>query len=209
MTEKQALEGAYSPAQNVFVDVSVLNPDASSWNRGDELVLRYGVERSQDRLRISSNCGYAVRLARGGPIEPLNYLTPTWCAFKWDFPILDFKILNKRSDPLLTEVILDVAESRADAEPLFAIKKDTQQRNAGVLQLMNEGCDLADLELSFHLLPGSIANPQNYEAPFAHVLTLPSLEDFAEVDVTPAFQDEGVDIDGLIDPPRETSTAGS
>jgi hypothetical protein len=121
--EEQALEGSYSPAHNVFVDVSVLNPDASSWNRGEELVLRYGVERSQDRLRISSDLGYAARFARGGPIEPLNYLTPTWCAFKWDFPILDFKILNRQAHPLfLTEVILEVAQSRTNADPLFAVK---------------------------------------------------------------------------------------
>lgn len=197
--EKSALERAYSPARNVFIDVSVLNSDTSSWNRGEDFVLRYGVERNQDRVRISSDLGYAGCFARGGPIEPLNYLTPTWCAFKWDFPILDFKILNKRTDPLfLTEVVLDVAESRIDAQPLFAIKKDTQQRSAGVLQLMNEGCDLADLKLSFHLLPGLVANPQNFEPPFRHVLTLPSLEDYAELDVTPAFHDEGVDIDGLI-----------
>jgi len=199
VVEKQALEGAYSPVRDVFIDLSIMNPDASSWNRGEDLVLRYGIERNRDRVRVYSELGYSARFARGGPIEPLNYLTPTWCAFKWDFPILDFKVLNQRSNPLfLTEVVLDVAESRIDAQPLFAIKKDTRQRNAGVLHLMNEGCDLADLKLSFHLLPGLVANPQNFEPPFRHVLTLSSLEDYAELDVTPAFHDEGVDIDGLI-----------
>src|SRR5207244_6280863 len=44
--EKQALEGAYSPSPDVFIDVSVLNPDTSSWNRGEDLVLRYGIDRN-------------------------------------------------------------------------------------------------------------------------------------------------------------------
>src|SRR5208282_5859583 len=147
--ERQALERAYSPVSDVFIDVSVLNPDTTSWNRGEDLVLRYGIDRNQDGVRIYSDLGYSTCFAKGGPIEPLNYLTPTWCAFKWDFPILDFKILNNRTDPLLlTEVVFDVVESRVDVEPLFAIKKDTQQRNAGVLQLTNEGdCYLADLKL--------------------------------------------------------------
>jgi hypothetical protein len=90
--------------------------------------------------------------ARGGPIEPLNYLTPTHSPFKWDFPILDFKVLNNRQVPLfLTEVVLDIAESLIDPAPLLTIKKDTQQRNAGNLVLINEGgCDLTDLTISFH-----------------------------------------------------------
>ncbi len=94
--------------------------------------------------------------------------------------------------------MFDIAESRIDSIPLFTIKKDTQQRNAGNLQLMNEGCDLTDLTFSFHLLPGLVANPTNFEPPFRHSLALPLLEDYAEVDVADAFQKEGVDIDGLI-----------
>jgi CHAT domain-containing protein len=198
--ERQHLECSYSPAPDVFVDVSVLNPDTTSWNRGEETVLRYAIDRNQERIKIYSDLGYSGRFTRGGPIEPLDYLTPTWCAFKWDFPILDFKILNNLTNPLfLTEVVLEVAESRIDSEPLFAIKKDTQQRNAGILQLINEdGCNLTDLTVSFHLLPGQIATPASFEPPFRHSLTLPILEDHAEIDVTQAFKEEGVDIDDLI-----------
>jgi hypothetical protein len=66
------------------------------------------------------------------------------------------------------------------------------------LILINEGwCDLADVTVSFHLIPGKVAAP-NVEPPYQHSITIPLLADRIVVDVTGAFQKEGVDIDGLI-----------
>src|ERR1700691_5276334 len=198
--ERQRLESSYSPVRDVFIDVSVLNEDVTSWGRREDTILRYSIDRNEYRIRIESNLGYLASFARVGPIEPLNYLTPTHSPFKWDFPILDFKVLNNRQVPLfLTEVVLDIAESLIDPAPLLTIKKDTQQRNAGNLVLINEGgCDLTDLTISFHLLSGQIAALTSSEPPFQHSLTLPVFEDHAEVDVTQAFREEGADIDGLM-----------
>ena len=122
------------------------------------------------------------------------------CPFKWNFPILDFKVLNSQQAPLfLTEVVLDIAESRIDPTPLLAIKKDTQQRNAGDLLLINEGgCNISDLTISFHLLPGQVEAPTNFEPPFRHSLSVPFFEGQIEIDVTSAFQEEGVDINALV-----------
>jgi hypothetical protein len=182
------------------MDVSVMNEDTSSWTRGEDTILRYSLDRNEHRIRIESNLGYLASFNGGGPIAPLDYLSPTWCAFKWDFPILDFKVLNNQQAPLfLIEVVLDIEESRADPAPLLTIKRDTQQRHAGDLLLINEGwCDLTDLTVAFHLLPGRIATPTNFEPPFQHSIALPVVKDHAEVDVTQAFREEGVDIDGLI-----------
>ena len=185
----------------VFMDVSVLNGDTSSWNRGEDTILRYSVvERNEYLIRIESNLDYFTVFKGGGPITPLNYITPTCCAFRWDFPILDFKFVNDRTTQLfLSEVVFDVEESRLDRTPFFTIKKDTQQRYAGYLLLVNEGWgDLTDLVISFHLFPGQVAVPPEYEPPYLHTVTLPLLGDYDQIDVTQAFQSEGVDINGLL-----------
>jgi hypothetical protein len=182
------------------MDVSVLNEDTSSWNRGEDTILRYALERNEHCIRVESNLNYFATFKAGGPITPLNYISPTSCAFRWDFPILDFKLVNNRQTTLfLNEAVFDIEESRPERTPFFAIKRDTQQRQAGDLLLINEGwCDLIDLVISFHLFPGEVAAPPNYAPPYLHSFTLPLLADHAEIDVTKAFQDEGADINGLI-----------
>ena len=193
--EARQLESAYSPSQNIYMDVSVLNTDTSSWNRGANMVLGYSLGRTADSISIASQLGYIEQFDSGEPIAPLNYISG--CPFKWDFPILDFKILNKLSEPLfLTELILDVSESRPECRPLLAIKQDSQQRFAGSLLLVNEGCDLFNVTIAFHLSPGQLALP-SFEPPFRHSVDLAELRDYAEVDVTDAFSNEGVDINGL------------
>jgi hypothetical protein len=186
---------------DLFMDVSVINEDASSWKRGEETILQYDLDREGDRIKVHSKLGYATLFTHGGPISPLEYtMSPTYCPFRWDFPILDFKVLNNRETPLfLTEIVFDIEESRTDHNPLLTIKRDTQQRYAGELLLINEGCcALADLKISFHLLPGTITNFSDILSPYPHSISVPLLEDHVELDVTGAFQKEGVDIKGLI-----------
>jgi hypothetical protein len=197
--ERQRLETSYSPASDIFMDISVLNEETSSWPRGDDTILRYSIERNEERIKIYDHLGYLESFRGGGPIRPLSYITPSLCAFRWDFPILDFKILNNRQETLfITEVVLDVEESRPDPAPFLTIKRDVQQRNAGVLMIVNEGwCDLTNLRISFSLLPGVVENPPSTEPPYPHSVSLPLLADHDEVDVTQAFQDDGANIEGL------------
>ena len=197
--ERLRLESCHRAAKDVFMDLSVLHEDTSSWSRGDDTILRYSVDRNEVRIKIDADFGYLATFNAGGPIRPLSYMTPTWCPFRWDFPILDFKILNSRPDTLfLTEVVLDVQESRPDPAPFLAIKRDVQQRNAGFLLLVNEGgCNLANLLISFRLLPGLVEDPPVTQPPYPHSITLPLLADQGEVDVTQAFQADGAGIEGL------------
>jgi len=196
--ERQRLEASYSPTSDVYVEISVTN-ETGAEIAGLATVLQYSLDRNEHRIKIERNLGYLALFDAGGPIAPLNYLTPTWCAFKWDFPILDFKVLNGKLTPLyLTEVVLDVEESRLDEAPLFTIKKDTQRRWAGRLLLVNEGgCEIANVTASFDLLPGEVESPTDIGPPFRHSVTLPLLKDSAEIDFLQAFQDEGVDFNGL------------
>lgn len=187
--------------RGVFIDISVMNEDSSSWRRGEDTILRYTLDRNDERIKIESDLGYMAQFKRGGPIAPVEYvMSPTWCPFRWDFPTLDFKVLNNQQSPIfLTEITFDIEESRIDSTPLLTIRKDTQQRHAGELHLINEGgCTLADLKVSFHVLPGTIATPSPIVPPYPHSISLPVLEDHVELDVTGAFREEGVDVDGLI-----------
>jgi len=190
-----------SSISDLFIDVSVLNEDTSTWNRGDDNILRYTLDREQNLVKIDADLGYLTVFKQGGPITPLEYvMSPTYCPFRWDFPILDFKVLNNRNTPLfLSEIVFDIEESRPDSTPLLAIKRDTQQRFAGELHLINEGwANLADLNISFHLVPGTNVPPGAVSLSYPHTIALPILEERAEVDVTEAFRKEGVDIVGLI-----------
>ena len=198
--ERHRLESSHSLAPNIFMDVSVLNDGTSSWNPGDDLILRYFIDRTQGRIAIDRRLGYLDTFNSGGPILPLNYLLPSYCPFRWEFPTLDFKILNNRATALfLNEVVFDIEESSIDQNPLFTIKKDTHQSNAGDLRLMNEGwCDLVDLTISFNLFPSENAAPMDLDQPHQHSIDLSLFADHAEIDVTPAFAKEGVDVTQLI-----------
>jgi len=197
--EKCRLESGHSPASGVFLDISVLNDDTSSWNRGDDTILRYSVKKESRRIIIDRQLGYIDLFNSGGPLSPMSYLSPTRCPFRWDFPTLDFKVLNNQKNPLfLNEVIFDVDESRSDPSPLLVIQRDVQQRHAGHLLLVNEGwCDLVDMTISFKLLPGQISVPE-FQPPYQHSIEVALLTDRAELEVSSAFQKEGVDVEQLI-----------
>jgi hypothetical protein len=197
--ERQRLEAGYSLASGIFLDISALNEDSSSWNRGEETVLRYAAKREKERIIIDSELPYIAVFNSGGPISPMSYLSPTRCPFRWDFPTLDFKVLNNQTSALfLTEVIFDIEESLPHSTPLLVIQRDVQQRYAGNLLIVNEGwCDLVDINVSFNLLPGKISAP-DFEPPYRHSINVPLLANRAEVDVSSAFEAEGVNIEQLI-----------
>src|SRR5262249_12919610 len=151
----------------------------NTWNRGNDTILKYSLVRNEHRIVIEGRLGYFDSFNAGGPIRPLSYNTPTRCPFHWDFPALDFKILNNNTATLfLTEVVLDIEESRFDNRPFFTIKSDVLQCKAGALLLMNEGwCDLVDLTISFNLCPGQISGNMEFRQPYKHSIELPLLAD--------------------------------
>lgn len=69
--ERLRLERGYSPAPDVFMDVSVLNGDTTSWGRGEDTILRYSVDRNEHGIKIDSNLGYLASFTRGGPSSPI------------------------------------------------------------------------------------------------------------------------------------------
>ena len=198
--EKQRLAINRNPSNDVIADISVINDDSDTWHRGDDTIVQYAVAREDGRVKICYQLGYMEQMKAGGPIGPMSYLSPTMCPFRWDFPALDFKMLNRGQRTIfLTEIILDVDESRSDCRPLLVIKRDVQQRFAGDLLLVNEGwCDLVDIRISFNLLPGEHSDAVVPAPPYRNSIHIPLLSDHAEVDVMEAFEREGVNVAGLI-----------
>jgi CHAT domain-containing protein len=195
--DRERLVSARRPTGGTFVELSVLNADASNWKRGEDTELRYTIERHDRRLKIVPELGYFSAFRGGGPIRPLSYNTPMYCAFHWDLPVLDFKILNNGTETLfLTEVVFDIDESKPDLTPFFAIQRDVQQRQAFHLLLANEGPDLCNLTIAFNLLPGELADPP-FTPPYRHSIELPELKDAAQVEIVDPFHDQGVDFEGL------------
>ena len=186
---------------DVYLDVAVVNEDSSSWNHGSDTILTYSLNRNDTRIIIQRSMGYISAFETGGPIYSLNYRTTPYGPFLWDFPIIDFKLLNNSSETVyLTEIVFDIEESRIDPTPLLTIEKDIQHTNAGQLRLVNEGTsDINDITIAFHLAPGDIATPLDTAPPYPHSVVLPLLTDRASIDITEAFKTTGVNIKGLIE----------
>ena len=143
--------------------------------------------------------GYLSCCNAGGPIEPLNYRTSTRCPFLWDFPQLDFKVLNNSPNTIyLTELILDVEESVLDPLPIIAIKADVVRQYAGHFHLYNEGwCDLQDVTIQLRWSQERLQPCLRKTTGRIHLPILLARCRIAEVWIEEAFQQMGVDYDGL------------
>ncbi len=199
-SERAALRIGRGAANELVCDVSAIDVDNKSWNRGEDMTVHYFAEKRGDRVQISYRLGYLELFEAGGPITPLHYLSSTYCPFLWDFPSLDFKFLNNgKNTRFLTEIVFDVIDSHCDLQPLFTIKQDVQQRFAGELLLVNEGwCDLFDLNISFNLVPGQNLELEVPAPPYRHSIDVELLSDQINIDVTSAFEHDGVDIGTLV-----------
>lgn len=99
----------------------------------------------------------------------------------------------------MSEILIDVDESKPISEPLFVIWRDVQQRHAGVLILINEGwAELRDLALRFNITPGLINDAVPILPPYKHSIDASHLVDRLEIDVGDAFADDGLDLDDLL-----------
>jgi len=78
----------------LFLHTSVHNERRDYWPGGEDTRMSYIAELTGDSIVIYPAMPYLDRFAAGGPIEPLRCITPTYCAFDWNFPALDFKLLN-------------------------------------------------------------------------------------------------------------------
>jgi len=183
----------------LFLHVCAHNEAPGYWPGRDDARMTYEAEQADDEILIRPVMPYLDKIAAGGPIEPLRYITPTWCPFDWNFPALDIKLLNRTSEPFfLAEAVFDVEQSSLDPRPVIVVKEDIQQRCAGAFWIANEGATvLEDVILRYDMFPGNVPVPATFpEAyPFSHSVGV--LENRAEIRVEDAFAARGVDIEKL------------
>jgi hypothetical protein len=143
---------------DLSLSIGVEELSLQPWKSADT-TLRYRIERSADLIRIQPSMPYLDVLDRGGPIDPLAY---TYTPFTWDFPNLDFKIVNNGHRTIfLTEVCFAVESSQLDPSPVIVIKQDSYGGNARHFWLSNEGWGpLENLRVYFYLTPSQISPPE-------------------------------------------------
>jgi TIR domain-containing protein len=182
---------------NLAVDQNPANDDASA-DEAHTLAYEYTTQRSGGAIVIRPRMDYLDLIAAGGPIDPTRF---TWVPFSWDFPKLDFKLVNNSKETVLfTDVIFEISESRLDPAPVLVVKPDVFQSNALHFRLSNEGWGPAvGLKARFHLAPASAEGKgkPRYDEPYPYELALGDLEEVANVDVSTSLTQAGVDLAGL------------
>jgi hypothetical protein len=192
------LKAIQDTSAEIGISVSVLEERPPDLTGESETILRYSVTRSKDQTIISPSMGYLSRLESGGPIKPIDF---TWVPFDWDFPNLDVKIVNNGKQTLLfTEAVVGVTESRLDPTAILLIKPDSFRSNALHFLILNEGWGPArDVKVSFHLVPLEERVQEDYTTPYPYSIALEDITEQLNVDISDAFRQAGVDLDGLAD----------
>jgi hypothetical protein len=75
---------------DLFIHVCPYNDAPGYWPGKDDARMTYLGEQAGDEIQIRPVMPYLDKMAAGGPIEPLRYITPTWSPFDWKLPALDW-----------------------------------------------------------------------------------------------------------------------
>jgi hypothetical protein len=183
-------------SKDIFLDISVMAQENES-SYSDDLTLEYQIEKEDALMSIRRSMGYLLKFYSGGPIKPIRY---NWTPFDWDFPNLDFKVLNSSNQTIfITEVVFEIEESKLDPFPVLIVEPDSYRNNALHFLLKNEGWgEVKDLKICFHLLPLERDNIElNFTKPYPYEVMVGNFLDNFNVDITESFCEAGVDLNGL------------
>jgi len=88
----------------------------------DDRALRYQVDTAPGGVVVTPVLPYLDHWNRGEEVEALNVGATR---FRWRFPLLDVRLSNNTDNPLiLNKVIVDVAESAPEDNPLISVVSD-------------------------------------------------------------------------------------
>ncbi|HET9933806.1 MAG TPA: toll/interleukin-1 receptor domain-containing protein [Polyangiaceae bacterium] len=179
-----------------------VDPTVASGEAEDEalaLAYEYGQD-DKNTIVISPQLGYLESIACGGPIAPTRF---DWVPFSWDFPKLDFKVINNSKETiLLSDIVFEVEESKLDPTPVLIVKPDIYQSNALHFRLINEGWGPAvGLKACFNLTPTDARNSAKptYGEPYPYEVQVGDVDEDANVDISSELVKAGVDLRGLAD----------
>ena len=159
--------------------------------------LRYRTETGVDETRIWPDMDYLTALQAGGPLKPV--ILPG-IPFSWDWPILDVKEVNNSGQTVtITRADFRIQQSQTilDPVPIFV---DFGHHATLKMLIVDEGWGAIEgARLRFNLLPytesisRNLADTINFDRPYAHEVTVQDFAHWTEVDLSAAFEDEGVD----------------
>lgn len=93
---------------DIIVDLSLNNQEGN---------LKYVIKKEKEQFIINPYNEYLLLLQNGGLITPLDYY---WTPFDFQFPTLDFKVINNSSKTIFfTKAIVSVATSKPDSFPVL------------------------------------------------------------------------------------------
>jgi hypothetical protein len=187
----------FNPLDDVSFSISVIGSEDEPWSSRDT-VLSYSLHRSDGEIHIEPSMPYLSTFLNGGPIEPIAY---NWVPFQWDFPNLDFKLVNNSKRTLFfTEAIFHVVESRLDRLPVLVVEPDTYRGNALHLSVSNQGWgEVHDLIVKFNLIPlGSERRQEaDFSGPYSHEVNVGTFLESINISIADAFRAAGANLDGL------------
>ena len=199
--------------ENIFVDIDVNNAyppipwleydrlaDEEDDRRideemaGESRTLHYELRRKSGLLSIVPQMPYLAALASGGPIYGVDF---TWSPFGWQFPNLDFKVVNNSTMTIcISEALFKIEKSDVDPMPVPVIPQ--RQSHSMFCQLQNEGWGpMKNVSLDFNLFPTE--HGEDFNIPYKHHLELGVVEEWHGLQLADCFASLGVSVMGSQD----------
>jgi hypothetical protein len=189
------------------MDLDVLRVDVTAEETADSrrhgnsddptMSLRYRSETGVDETRIWPDMDYLTALQAGGPLKPV--ILPG-IPFSWDWPTLEVKVVNNSGQTVtITRADFRILQSQTilDPVPIFV---DFGHHAPLKMLIVDEGLGaIESAQLRFNLVPytesisRNLADTINFDRPYAHEVTVQDFAHWTEVDLSAAFEDEGVD----------------
>jgi hypothetical protein len=162
---------------------------------------RHKIIYSDKTMTIEPDALYLSKLSVGGPIGPL--LEPYESEIVWCPPNLDFRIGNNSDRTIvLNNLLFEIEESKIDPAPLLIVEADELRWNALHTRLVNEGWNkIQDCTMDFNIMPvdhsdwrhaWEMMEKLSFQRPYRHSINIGSFEHETNVDISPAFAQEGV-----------------
>lgn len=177
---------APDPGRHLMLTVDLLSSPAHHTRR-----VTYRSARRGDTLCITPYLDYLDLVARGGPIEPIDF---SWTPFEPVLPALDLKLVNNTpATVFVAETVVEVESSRLDPRPLLVIAGSGRELR---LPLVNVGFGpVSSCTVRFALAPERDGARAGGPLPFE--LDATAAVEHGGLDLGPAFATLGVDVAAL------------
>lgn len=190
--------GGNPTAHEIGINVAVMQDEQTAFGDDPTMNISYESTKNDKQTIISPRVDYLDLIRNGGPIGPIDF---TWTPFQLNLPILDIKVVNNTDQTLfINEAIIDIDRSQLDPEPILLIKSDSFRSNSLHFRILNEGWGAAsNVKIAFNIEPQIRNQSSIFSGPYNHSVTLPTIDNHIDVDISDAFAQAGVKLEELQD----------